>query len=108
MVQEEVPLKFKNIFQERVSKKWVVQRCSKTQGSKQIFKEMIKIKFGSLEKRFSKQEMVMKKRKCKGNEAWNSNNGGRGREKRKKKKKKKKLKGGQISPPPPLPLSFFF
>ena len=48
-------------------------------------RENIEIKFRSLKKLFFKQEMVWEKRKCKRNEAWNSNNGGRGRKKKKKK-----------------------
>ena len=75
-----------------VSKNGFFQRCSKTQRYEEIFKGMIEIKFKSLEEWFSKQEMVWKKRKCKGKKAWNSNNGGRGRKKKKKKKKKEKKK----------------
>ena len=51
---------FKNGFQG-----WVFQKHPKTQGFEEIFKEMIKIKFGSLEKLFSKQEVMWRKRKCK-------------------------------------------
>ena len=47
---------------------WVFQRNTKTQKSKEIFKGMVEIKFRSLEKWFSKQEMVVGKEKMQ--EEW--------------------------------------
>ena len=84
-----------------VSKKWVFQKLSKTQGSEEIFKKKVKkIKFGSLEKGFSKQKMVRSKRKCKKDRACEYGIGGRENKRRKDEEEERKAKIS--SPPPPL------
>ena len=57
---------------------------------------MVEIKFRSLEKWFSKQEMECKGRKCKRKKPVNSENGGR----RESEEEEAKKKGVQIRPPP--------
>ena len=86
-----------------VSKKWVFQKLSKTQGSEEIFKKKVKkIKFGSLEKGFSKQKMVRSKRKCKKDRACEYGIGGRRKREQKKKRWGRREEGQNFVPPPPL------
>ena len=55
----------------------LLQRWSRTQRSEEILREMNEIKFRSLGKWFSMEEMVRWWRKCKWKKLVNSNNGGR-------------------------------
>ena len=75
----------------------VWQKCSKTQGSKEILKEMDEWRLRSLEKCFVfLEEMVRWRRKIKWKKKVNSVNGGRGGDegRSKKEEKRDKMNGG--------------
>ena len=80
----------------------VWQKCSRTQGSKEILREMSEGRLRSLEKLFFfREEIVNWRRKIKWRKKMNSVNSGRKvmKEEAKKKKRKTRQMGGQNSTP---------
>ena len=101
--EEDMLVQRKDGFENGFHQKWVWQKCSRTQGSKEILREMSEGSLRSLEKFFFWEEMVWWRRKIKVKMRVNSVNGRRkdegGRESKKRRRERRGKWGAKIRPP---------